>query len=176
LNKRADARTRTGDPIITSDVLYQLSYVGNSPTVAGWVRLLGGWSGSKKETQRGARRLRAHHPGSKEEAVVARVATFERINVEVAERTMDEAMAIVRPMVENLAGYQGFVELLTPDGKAMSITLFDTPENAEAAEPTFDEEMPRRLGELFSADWEGRRVSVDRYKVLANSREPVTGS
>ena len=24
----ADARTRTGDPIITSDVLYQLSYVG----------------------------------------------------------------------------------------------------------------------------------------------------
>ena len=25
---RADARTRTGDPIITSDVLYQLSYVG----------------------------------------------------------------------------------------------------------------------------------------------------
>jgi hypothetical protein len=108
--------------------------------------------------------------------VVARVATFERINVEVAERTMDEAMAIVRPMVENLARYQGFVELLTPDGKAMSITFFDTPENAEAAEPTFDEEMPRRLGELFSADWEGRRVSVDRYKVLANSREPVTGS
>ena len=26
--ERADARTRTGDPIITSDVLYQLSYVG----------------------------------------------------------------------------------------------------------------------------------------------------
>jgi hypothetical protein len=27
---RADARTRTGDPIITSDVLYQLSYVGGA--------------------------------------------------------------------------------------------------------------------------------------------------
>jgi hypothetical protein len=26
--KRADARIRTADPIITSDVLYQLSYVG----------------------------------------------------------------------------------------------------------------------------------------------------
>ena len=25
---RADARTRTGDPFITSEVLYQLSYVG----------------------------------------------------------------------------------------------------------------------------------------------------
>ena len=31
---KADARTRTGDPFITSEVLYQLSYVGNRPTVA----------------------------------------------------------------------------------------------------------------------------------------------
>ena len=30
----ADARTRTGDPFITSEVLYQLSYVGSPPTVA----------------------------------------------------------------------------------------------------------------------------------------------
>ena len=28
LKRRADARTRTGDPFITSEVLYQLSYVG----------------------------------------------------------------------------------------------------------------------------------------------------
>src|SRR5215217_5644870 len=28
---RADARTRTGDPFITSEVLYQLSYVGAGP-------------------------------------------------------------------------------------------------------------------------------------------------
>jgi hypothetical protein len=34
--KRADARTRTGDPFITSEVLYQLSYVGGALTVAGW--------------------------------------------------------------------------------------------------------------------------------------------
>src|SRR5205809_5235133 len=32
---QADARTRTGDPFITSEVLYQLSYVGSGPTVAG---------------------------------------------------------------------------------------------------------------------------------------------
>jgi hypothetical protein len=31
--ERADARTRTGDPFITSEVLYQLSYVGRSETV-----------------------------------------------------------------------------------------------------------------------------------------------
>ena len=32
--ERADARTRTGDPFITSEVLYQLSYVGGAPTLA----------------------------------------------------------------------------------------------------------------------------------------------
>jgi hypothetical protein len=32
--KEADARTRTGDPFITSEVLYQLSYVGGASTVA----------------------------------------------------------------------------------------------------------------------------------------------
>ena len=30
-SSRADARTRTGDPFITSEVLYQLSYVGVCP-------------------------------------------------------------------------------------------------------------------------------------------------
>jgi hypothetical protein len=31
---KADARTRTGDPFITSEVLYQLSYVGGPVSVA----------------------------------------------------------------------------------------------------------------------------------------------
>ena len=31
--READARTRTGDPFITSEVLYQLSYVGNADLV-----------------------------------------------------------------------------------------------------------------------------------------------
>ena len=30
---QADARTRTGDPFITSEVLYQLSYVGGAEPV-----------------------------------------------------------------------------------------------------------------------------------------------
>ncbi len=30
----ADARTRTGDPFITSEVLYQLSYVGGDSSLA----------------------------------------------------------------------------------------------------------------------------------------------
>src|SRR5262245_36580571 len=34
---QADGETRTPDPFITSEVLYQLSYVGGAPTVAGSV-------------------------------------------------------------------------------------------------------------------------------------------
>jgi hypothetical protein len=34
LARRADAGTRTPDPVITSDVLYQLSYVGASRRIA----------------------------------------------------------------------------------------------------------------------------------------------
>jgi len=101
--------------------------------------------------------------------MIARVASFEGVNVQVAERTMDEAESIIRPMVEKLAGYQGHLELVASGGKVLSITLFGSEENAQAAEPAFDQEMPRQLGDLFK-DWEGRRVSVDRYKVLAESR------
>jgi len=101
--------------------------------------------------------------------MVARVASFEGVNVQAAESTMDEAEAIIRPLVENLAGYQGHLELLTADGKVLSITLFDNEENAAAAEPTFDEEMPRRLSHLFE-EWAGRRLSVDRYRVLSEAR------
>ena len=32
-SQKADARTRTGDPFITSEVLYQLSYVGAADRV-----------------------------------------------------------------------------------------------------------------------------------------------
>jgi hypothetical protein len=33
--READARTRTGDPFITSEVLYQLSYVGRAANASG---------------------------------------------------------------------------------------------------------------------------------------------
>ncbi len=101
--------------------------------------------------------------------MVARVASFEGVNAQEAEKTMDQAEAIIRPLVESLDGYQGHLELVSSNGKVLSITLFDSEETAQAAEQTFDEEMPRQLGDLFK-DWEGRRVSVDRYKVLADSR------
>jgi heme-degrading monooxygenase HmoA len=101
--------------------------------------------------------------------MVARVAQFEGVDVEEAQRTMEEAAAVIRPLVDGLAGYQGQLDLVTQDGKVLSVTFFDSDENAQAAEQTFDEEMPRRLGEIFKG-WEGRRVSVDRYMVVADER------
>jgi hypothetical protein len=101
--------------------------------------------------------------------MVARVASFEGVNVEAAERTMDQAEAVVLPMIERLTGYEGYTELMASNGKFVSITFFDTEENAKAAERLFDEEMPRKLGDMFQ-DWEGHRVSVDVYKVYADNR------
>lgn len=101
--------------------------------------------------------------------MVARVASFEGVDVEEAERTIRAAETIVRPLVAELGGFQGYLQLVSPGGKVLSIALFDSEESATAAEPTFDEELPRRLGDLFQG-WQGRRVSVERYRVLADSR------
>src|SRR5262245_41386881 len=101
--------------------------------------------------------------------MIARVASFEGVNVEVAKETMEQAETIIRALVENLTGYQGLLELVAANGKVLSISFFDSEENAQTAERTFDEEMPQKLGDLYS-DWEGRRVSVERYEVLADSR------
>ena len=100
--------------------------------------------------------------------MVARVARFEGVNIDAVERTMGEAETRIRPIVEGLAGFRGYIDAISADGKVLSITLFDSAENAEAAEATFDVEMPQKLGDLF-AEWEGRRLSVEQYKVLANS-------
>jgi hypothetical protein len=100
--------------------------------------------------------------------MVARVASFEGVNVEEAERTMERAEAIIRPLIEPLAGYRGHLELLASGGEMLSIVLFDSEANAEAAETTFNEEMPRRLGEIY-ASWEGRRVSARLYNVISES-------
>jgi hypothetical protein len=100
--------------------------------------------------------------------MIARVATFEGVNVSEAQRTMDEADAIVRPLVEDLEGFHEYIDLLSSDGKMISIAIFETEEDADAAEDTFDREMPRALGALFD-EFEGRRVSVDHYEVLAEA-------
>ena len=97
--------------------------------------------------------------------MIARVATFEGIDVAAAQATMDEAEAVIRPMLQGLAGYEGVLELASSDGKFISVTLFDSPENAQAAESTFEEEMPAKLGHIFE-QWAGTRTSVGLYQVV----------
>ena len=95
--------------------------------------------------------------------MVARVARFEGIDIARAQETMEEAEAVIRPMVEGMAGYAGRMDLATTDGQFISITLFDDAESAAAAEQTFDEEMPKQLGALFES-WGGHRASVGVFQ------------
>jgi hypothetical protein len=100
----------------------------------------------------------------------ARVATFESSDPAADEQLMGQATEIVEPIIRGLNGIQGFMELADrKSGKSLSISFFDTEENALAAEPVFDEEMPRALGDLMQ-QFSGRRTSVDRYDVLVDER------
>jgi hypothetical protein len=102
--------------------------------------------------------------------MIARVAVFEGIDVDAADRTMDIASERIQPMLDGLQGWQGRIDLLgRKNGKFLSINLFDSEGSLEAAEPTFDEEMPRQLGEIFE-QWAGRRTSVERYEVVGEVR------
>ena len=97
--------------------------------------------------------------------MVARVAIFEGVDVDQAAATFAEADTRVRPLLDALSGYRGYVDLGSDGGRVISVVLFDSDEDADAAEPTFDEEMPKALADLFEG-FSGRRVSVERYRVL----------
>jgi hypothetical protein len=100
----------------------------------------------------------------------ARVATFESTDPAADEKLMGQATEIVEPIIRGLTGIQGYMELADrSSGKSLSISFFDTEENAVAAEPVFDEEMPRALGDLMQ-QFSGRRTGVDRYDVLVDER------
>ena len=101
--------------------------------------------------------------------MVARVARFEGIDIAKAQETMAEAEAVIRPLVEGLSGYAGRFDLAAMDGGYISITLFDSDADAAAAESTFDEEMPKQLGEIFQS-WGGRRTAVGVFQVVADER------
>jgi hypothetical protein len=104
----------------------------------------------------------------------ARIATFESTDPAADEKLLPQAMEIVEPIIRGISGIQGHMELSDRrSGKALSISLFDTEENAVAAEPIFDEEMPRALGDLMQG-FSGRRVSVERYEVLVDERVGAT--
>jgi hypothetical protein len=106
--------------------------------------------------------------------VFARIATFESTDPAADEKLMGQAGEIVEPIIRGMNGIQGHMELVDRNsGKSLSISFFDTEENAIAAEPTFDEEMPKALGDLMQ-EFSGRRTGVDRYEVLVDERAPAT--
>jgi len=106
----------------------------------------------------------------------ARIATFESTDPAADEKLMEQATEIVEPIIRGMKGIQGYMELSDrTSGKALSISLFDSEENARAAEPIFDEEMPKALGDLMQ-QFSGRRVTVDRYDVLIDERVASTSA
>ena len=106
----------------------------------------------------------------------ARIATFESTDPAADEKVMPQAMEIVEPIIRGMPGIQGHMELVDrSSGQSLSISLFDTEEKALAAEPVFDEEMPKALGELMN-EFSGRRLSVVRYDVLVDERVPSTAA
>jgi hypothetical protein len=102
----------------------------------------------------------------------ARIATFESSDPAADEKLMEEAATIVEPIIRGMNGIQGYMELADRgSGKSLSISFFDSAENALAAEQIFDEEMPRALGDLMR-QFSGSRISVERYEVLVDERIP----
>jgi len=106
----------------------------------------------------------------------ARIATFQSTDAAADEKLMDQAMEIAEPIIRGITGIQGHMELVDrSSGKSLSISLFDTEANAIAAEPIFDEEMPKALGELMQ-HFSGTRTSVERYDVLVDERVPAAAA
>jgi allantoicase len=100
----------------------------------------------------------------------ARMATFEGVDADASDQAMGQVRERVEPLMRALSGYRGYVDLMDrSSGKAVTIAFFDTEENLNAAEPTFDEEMPKQLGDLMGP-WAGRRTAVERFEVVVDER------
>ena len=86
----------------------------------------------------------------------ARVASFEGTDVE---RMREEANRPPDRLPDGLRGAFGLADAAT--GRQLFITLFDTREAIEAAEPTFE-----RMGDELPEEIRGRRVSKEYYEVV----------
>jgi hypothetical protein len=86
----------------------------------------------------------------------ARVASFEGTDVE---RMRAETQRPPDRLPEGIRGAFGLADAET--GRQLFITLFDTREAIEAAEPTFDQ-----MGDRLPEEVRGRRVSKDYYEVV----------
>ena len=82
-----------------------------------------------------------------------------------AQETIDAVRPRLLSIVQEMPGWQGTLQLVDRQGgKVLTITLYDSEENMQAAEPTF-EEMPSRVPEVQQIA--GTRRSVERFEVGA---------
>ena len=85
----------------------------------------------------------------------------------------DEIRNAAQPIVETLPGWQGGMQLLDRENNTVAVLhLFDTEENLQAAESTF-ETMPERFPEELRERMRtmaGGRQSVQRFEVLSEFR------
>lgn len=104
----------------------------------------------------------------------ARIATFEGVDVSQAEEAIPLARERAMPIMQGLAGWQGAMQLLDRDnGKYMILHVFDSKENMEAAEPTF-ETMPQQLGPEIQKMVKGG-PSVQKLEVMGARGIPDVG-
>ncbi len=98
----------------------------------------------------------------------ARIATFEGIDAGTSEDVMQRVRDRAVSILEGMPGWQGGMQLIDRSGgRVMTISFFDTEENMQAAEPTF-ESMPQQIPEV--REMAGGRSSVQRFEVLAETR------
>ena len=103
----------------------------------------------------------------------ARMATFSVSDsseyAEVGERIREAA----QPILDSLPGWQGAMQMLDRENGTIAILhVFDTEENMQAAESTFEtlpERFPEELRERMRAIAGGRQ-SVQRFEVLGDTR------
>jgi hypothetical protein len=88
---------------------------------------------------------------------------------EMSERIRDAA----QPIIEEIPGWQGATQMLDRENGTVAILhLFDSEENMQAAESTFEtmpERFPDDLRERMQA-MAGGRQSVQRFEVLGETR------
>ena len=97
----------------------------------------------------------------------ARVAMFDGIDASRAEAAVPLARERAVSILEKVTGWQGGMQLLDRDnGKLLVLQVFDSEENMEAAESTF-ENMPQQLGPEVREMLAGKRPSVDKFEIMA---------
>ena len=100
-----------------------------------------------------------------------RVAVFEGADMDSATGTVDEVRERVAPLFENMEGFKGYLDLAdSSTGKMMTLSFFDSEDAMQAAEPVFDEDMPRAIGPEIMQGFGGRRTAVERYEVVDQER------